>query len=629
MAELNSQREKDRRIYAVGGVLLFGMAVLLAGLWYVQVASALSYAEDLEKQTMRTVRLPAVRGAILDAQGRPVAHSRPSFVMHAYLEEMRPHFRDEWRRTKGKEGLNGEERAQLGHAVRHQVVSNFTAQLQLDQPLNISVAEMQRHFMDQRSLPLPVVRHLTATNVARFMEHSWKVPGLEVNVASERHYPYPGAAHLAGYLKRDIQDEEQAIQYNYRLPDYLGKLGLEKMLDAHLRGQPGTRSLLVNNLGYRQSDSIPVPPQPGSNVVLTLDLEIQKTAKKAMEDAGIKAGAAVVVDVNNGDVIALASIPVFDPNAFAPGISHEQWNGYLNARPSPLINRATQERYPPGSIFKIISGLAALENGLDPAEQQYSAGVAIIGRRRIKDTAAAGHYDFERAFKKSSNTYFIENALVDRDGIEQIIKMGQQFFLGEKTGLLPGQETAGQFPTLADVQSKRWTDGDTANIAIGQGAITVTPLQMALATAAVANGGTFYHPRLIDRVEAPGTGQVTQQFPRARVRGKLLARPKHLAVLQQAMRADVADDDGTGKRSRIEGYEVCGKTGTAEVKNNRDGNYKITWFASYGPFEAPRYAVVVMAERGASGGLTCAPVCKKIYEALIDRDEQTALARNR
>ena len=168
------------------------------------------------------------------------------------------------------------ERAQLGHAVRHQVVSNFTAQLQLDQPLNISVAEMQRHFMDQRSLPLPVVRHLTATNVARFMEHSWKVPGLEVNVASERHYPYPGAAHLAGYLKRDIQDEEQAIQYNYRLPDYLGKIGLEKMLDAHLRGQPGTRSLLVNNLGYRQSDSIPVPPQPGSNVVLTLDLEIQK-----------------------------------------------------------------------------------------------------------------------------------------------------------------------------------------------------------------------------------------------------------------------------------------------------------------------------------------------------------------
>ena len=629
MAELNPQREKDRRIYVVGGLLLCGMAILLAGLWYVQVTSALTYAEDLEKQTMRTVRLPAVRGAILDAQGRPVAHSRPSFVMHAYLEELRPHFRKEWRRTEGKENLDAEARAQLGQTVRYQVVSNFTGQLQLDQSLDVSITQMQRHFMDQRSLPLPVMRNLTATNVARFMEHSWKVPGLEVNVASERHYPYPSAAHLAGYLKRDIQEDDHAIQYNYRLPDYLGKLGLEKMLDDHLRGQPGTRSLLVNNLGYRQSDSIPVPPQPGSNVVLTLDLEIQKTAKEAMEDAGIKAGAAVVVDVNTGDIIALTSIPVFDPNAFAPGISHEQWNSYLNARPSPLLNRATQERYPPGSIFKIISGLAALENGLDPAEQQYSAGVAIIGRRRIKDTAAAGHYDFERAFKKSSNTYFIENALVDRDGIEQIIKMGHQFFLGQKTGLLPGQETAGQFPTLANVQNKRWTDGDTANIAIGQGAITVTPLQMALATAAVANGGTFYHPRLIDRVESPGTSRVTRHFPRARVRGTLLAKPKHLAVLQQAMRADVADDDGTGKRARIEGYEVCGKTGTAEVKNSRDGNYKITWFASYAPFDAPRYAVVVMAERGASGGLTCAPVSKTIYEALIERDEQAALARNR
>ena len=201
--------------------------------------------------------------------------------------------------------------------------------------------------------------------------------------------------------------------------------------------------------------------------------------------------------------------------------------------------------------------------------------------------------------------------------------IGQQLFLGKRTGLLPGQEADEQFPTMAQV-NQSWSDGDTANISIGQGPITTTPLQMALVTATVANGGTVYHPRLVDRVESPDPNEAEHafRFLKARQRGQLNVQPKNLAIIRDAMLADVADDDGTGKRARIEGYEVCGKTGTAEVKSPREGNYKITWFTSFAPFKNPRYAVIVLVERGVSGGLTCAPAAKKIYRALIERDKK-------
>ena len=622
-------REKDRRLYGVGGLVLAGMWILLVGLWYVQVVTALNYVQDQETQSMRTVRIPAVRGSILDANGRPLAYDRPMYVVNAYLEELRHHFRQEWKRNRPKGTMTREDRGALEIAVRYLVLSNFTAKLNLDQPIDVTPRKMQAHFLEQRALPLPVINNLSETNTARFIENSWKVPGLEVEVVAKRSYPSLSVAHIVGHLKRDNSDQDESVRYNYRLPDYTGKLGLEKTFDGYLRGQPGVRSVLVNNLGYRQSDSIPVPPQPGSNVVLTLDLEIQEAAMKALNETEGKGAAAVVIDVNSGDVVAMASIPVFDPNQFTPGISHQLWNSYLAARPSPLIFRATQERYPPGSIFKIISGLAALEHGLNPTTQIYSAGYYRVGRRRIKDTAAPGHYDFKRAFKKSSNTYFIHHTLEEGRGIKPIINIGQQLFLGQRTGLLPGQEAKEQFPTMAQV-NQGWSDGDTANIAIGQGPITVTPLQMALVTATVANGGTVYHPRLVDRIESPDPSLQPHalRFPKGKRRGQLIVRPENLAIIRDAMRADVADDDGTGKRARIEGYEVCGKTGTAEVRSPSEGRYKITWFTSFAPFENPRYAVVVMVERGVSGGRTCAPAARKIYEALIERDKKTGLARN-
>ena len=203
--------------------------------------------------------------------------------------------------------------------------------------------------------------------------------------------------------------------------------------------------------------------------------------------------------------------------------------------------------------------------------------------------------------------------------------MGEQFHLGERTGLLPEQEAAGQFPSLKIV-NRGWSDGDTANISFGQGPITVTPLQMTLMTATIANGGTFYHPRIIDRIEPSNTNNTKPyiNFPKSVIHSQLFVRPENLDIIREAMHADVGESEGTGHSAYISGYDICGKTGTAQAGRGK----KITWFTSFAPYKNPKYAVVVMVENGVSGGKTCAPIAKEIYEALISRDNQKNIAQN-
>jgi len=618
MIILEQIRRKDYRLGSVAVFLLLGMGILMTGLWYVQIISSRQYEESQRNQSIRTIRIPAVRGKIMDRHGSVIAEDQPTYSLSAYLEELRPHFRSAWRENRPKRKLSHNESLNLQIAVRHQVVSNFVARIGLDAPMEVSPEDVEKHFSELRALPLPVMSNLDPSSVARFMEKSNQIPGFDIEVCPTRHYPEISVAHLVGHLRKEVSVKEETATYNYRLPDFRGVIGLEQAYDEKMRGQPGTRTMLVNHLGYRQSESLIVPSQPGSHVYLTLDLEIQKVAYTALSNSGHEAGAAVVLDVNNGDVIALTSYPTFDPNEFIPSISSKKWTEYRNSKPSPLLFRATQERYPPGSIFKIISGLAVLESGVVKTNDfMYSPGQYRLGRRNIGDTAPAGDYDFRKAFKHSSNTYFIHHGLVC--GIENIIQMGNQFFLGQRSGLLPRQEVAGQFPTPKEVKHN-WHDGDTANIAIGQGRITVTPLQMGLMTAAIANGGRVFRPRLVARIEPADPDAFTEAmtFPQGKIRGQLRVNPLNLEALQHAMWADVHEADGTGHRSKIEDYAVCGKTGTAEVRTGgrRD---KITWFASYAPYERPRYAVVVMLESGISGGLT-APIAKTIFEALRDRD---------
>jgi penicillin-binding protein 2 len=361
-------------------------------------------------------------------------------------------------------------------------------------------------------------------------------------------------------------------------------------------------------------------------VVLTVDHRIQQATERALAYPGPQTlGAAVVMDVQTGDVLALASVPTFDPNyyirpnyytnSFPPGEAER----LTDPEKKPQINRATQEHYEPGSIFKTIVGLACLEDGLDPNETVHTTGYVYVGTRRIKDLALPGDYNFFQALAHSSNTYFITNGL--KAGISNIMRVTQPLHLSEPSGLLTHQDAAGNFPNAGKINAT-WHDGDTANICIGQGPIDVTPLQMAVMTAAIANGGKILWPRLVLGLESqdPGSGEPPTTTPSGRVRDELHVSTRSLELVREAMLADVQQAGGTGVKAAVPGLQICGKTGTAQVTKKRDHPLEqTTWFISFAPYTQPRYAVVVMVEGGSSGGGDCAPLAGLIYRALLQR----------
>jgi penicillin-binding protein 2 len=289
------------------------------------------------------------------------------------------------------------------------------------------------------------------------------------------------------------------------------------------------------------------------------------------------------------------------------------------------INHAVQGGYAPGSIFKIVVGLAALELGvLNPKEKIYSPGYyPMPGRKPIGDTAGSGDFDFDRALAKSSNFYFITQGL--KPGVlPKIVAIGQRLHFGERTRILPGQESRGYFPDQQSIATASWRPGSTANLSIGQEKISVTPLQIAVMISAIANGGKVLWPRLVSRIEPYGSDFPSQTFPAGQVRDTLGVSQRSLRVVHEAMKADVESPEGTGHAAAVPGMTIAGKTGTAEVeKNGRiDKTAKITWFASFAPYENPRYAVIAMVDGGgASGGLTCAPIAHKVYLALQQREQ--------
>ena len=303
-------------------------------------------------------------------------------------------------------------------------------------------------------------------------------------------------------------------------------------------------------------------------------------------------------------------------------------------------NRATQEIYQPGSTFKTIVALAALENGLDPNEKYRvqpdpyaaSGGAFFIGRQKWHDTAAPDDYDLRRAIVRSSNAYFITNGL--RAGVfPRVCDLAHRLHLGERFDLPLMQESEGKFPT-SQVLRHGWTAGDTANISIGQGEMAVTPMQMAVVTAALANGGLVLKPRLVDRLEAQDETALTPDtvFPTRRIQGELGVSQRSLQIVRDAMLAETEDAvEGTGRRAQVPGLRICGKTGTAEYKDAKGAKRNTVWFISFAPHQQARYAVVVMVEDGVSGGTTCAPVAGDVYRAILKAEAASTnrpLARN-
>ncbi|PYJ07702.1 MAG: hypothetical protein DMF06_14895, partial [Verrucomicrobia bacterium] len=536
-----------------------------------------------------------------------------------------------WKRSAPNGHIKKSELGALQAQARYRVVSNIVQHLAtvVQVPVFLDFDRFMNHYTNQLALPLPILTNLTPSQVARFQEQPSTLPGLDLDIQPTRVYPRgQSGAHMVGFLRRDdssMKDEDAF--FNFRLPDFKGQVGLEGAFDQVLRGRAGVKSVLVNNLGYRQSETIWAPADPGKNLVLTINLDLQHAAEKALAGAQPDVrGAVVIMDPNNGDILALVSIPSYDPNLFLPRVNRAHWDMLMDEDLKPTRSRATQENYQPGSIFKIVTALACLEAGLDPYAKIYNPRHIFVGRRKIDDTAPEGEYDFRRAFILSSNTYFITNGL--KAGVERIVAVGHRLHFGERTGIPTWQDNGGIFPTARRIKTG-WVEGETANLCIGQGEIAVTPLQMAVMASAIANGGTVFWPRLVARIETQDllSGEQPTMVPQGRVRDYLGVSPRSLRILREAMLADVEDQkEGGGRLAAVSGFRVCGKTGTAQIMDihNRVVDWT-TWFASYAPYENPRYAVIVTVESGKSGGSTCAPVAQKIYQAIQQYENQSNL----
>ena len=658
-------KRNDPQLRLLAVAMAGSLLVLLAGLWWVQVVSAHTYESHLETQSYRTVRIPAVRGKILDREGRVLAENRPRYSLSLYLDDLRQPFYLAYSnalksaRTAQKQNIAGAEK-RLGHSLtkaelkqfqlqpdelqqlreqsRFRVASSVVEEVgrRLGQPLRLDPTQFKRHYDTRLALAYPLLPNLDDSQIARFEEQFPGGLGVELDLQPVRSYPYGTlAAHLLGYVLRDdsSKEGEDASPFNYYLPDYRGVVGIEAGFDAQLRGHPGEEAVLVNNLGYRQTKNVWTRPEPGDNVVLTIDLDIQQAAENSLvAHQGANARAAVVVmDVRTGDVLALVSSPPINPDYSANDPAR-----LSDPKLRPQINRATYENYMPGSIFKPIVALAALENGLNPDEVYQVQpdptepwhGCVYVGARKIKDTVPPGSYNLKRAIVQSSNAYFIFNGL--RTGIERIVRLGEKFHLGQREGLPTHQDAKGNFPTLERIKTPDWRDGDSANICFGQGEVDVTPMQIAVVYSAIANGGKVLWPRFVERIEPQNSTSLEAPtiFPSGVVRDTLGLHPRSYKILHDAMLAETEDPEGTGRAAPVPGLRVCGKTGTAQVKDEHGQLIRWDyWFASFAPYENPRYAVVVMvqSENKGSGGFVCAPIAHDIYEAILNSEKPDAV----
>ncbi len=602
MARDNPWNDEFLRLRLVFICFLALFIGLGARLWQIQIHRGPSYEQDQLKQSMRRVRLPGMRGRLYDRAGRVVADNRPSYAINLYLEELRRP--GPWDRTIDRvEALLRELESVLG------VPSHLTRE------------DIRSHIRRRLPLPLTAWRDVDERVMARFAEQAGRVPGVDIQAESTRVYPFRAlAAHAIGYVGRADIEQDEAEPFHYYLPEIAGRSGLEKTLDLYLRGEAGGRLLRVDVTGYRRYDYRQREPRPGQDVMLTLDMRAQELAEAAL---GNDPGAVVVMDPRNGDVLALASRPAFDPNDFVPAISAGRWRELSDDPLAPLLNRAVAGGYPPGSTFKLVTALAGLESGrCAPGDQHVCSGAFQLGRATFRCWFHPGHgpLTLRRAIEQSCNVYFFEMGLAM--GMPRLHEMALRMGLGARTGIELDHEIAGLMPDdewKRRTQRDAWRDGDTCNVSIGQGAIVATPLQMAQVAALIANGGRLYRPRLVRGIREFGRETFAMQPPEL-VRD-MQWNPANLEVVRQGMRDVIHGERGTARRVAIPGHTIAGKTGTAEFGRKEDRK-RHAWMVAYAPFEAPRYAVAILVDEGISGGETSAPRMRNLLMGLLEPERE-------
>ncbi|MDQ7843304.1 MAG: penicillin-binding protein 2 [Armatimonadota bacterium] len=568
-----------RRLRVLNTIIVALFGLLVARLWQLQVWHGAHYLRQSEENRIRDYILTAPRGVIYDRHGRPLVSNRPAFTVAILPLELKD-------------------------AAR---VLPRLAQL-----VGMPAEEIRRRIDAHRERPFEPVRirrDVGAAVVARIEEHRMELPGVVILVEPVRHYLYgPMAAHVFGYLG-EINEEElrERRDRGYRPGDLVGKAGVERVYESVLRGVDGRLRMEVDALGRPLRVLQRIPAVPGRPIVLTLDLTLQKAAFQGLRDGPQPSGAVVAMDPRSGEILALESQPAYDPNEFAIGITSERWQALTGNPLRPLLNRALGAAFEPGSVFKIVTAVAALEEGLvGPTTTFYAPGYYRLGRWVFRDLRAWGTVTFLQGIQNSINVVFY--TLGYRLGGETLAAYAHKMGLGAVTGIDLTGEVSGTIPSPATKQhlvGEPWYPGDAVNMSIGQGAVTVTPLQVARMIASVANGGTLLQPHVL--LQAQAGGRTVRSQPVVQRRGLYDARA--LAVLRAGLRAAV--ERGTGRATNLAQVAVAGKTGSAENPRGKPH----AWFAGYAPADAPRLVVVAFVEHGFRGGMTATPIVRRVMEA--------------
>ena len=627
-----SEEKYLSRIFVLGILFLLGLTALGARLWFVTIARGEEYTAKIRNRSQVTVRIPAVRGEILDRNGIKLVENRSSFEVDFDLPELVRAYRKEHGRPPMKSyrgtvrGMPKNIPVEDVETIVEQTVIPRLEELNLAENYNSS--RMQVHYQRQSQIPFNYLQNIDYETMVRLQENNLGLPGVRIEVRPIRHYPYKAlAAHILGYTGMPNEtDLEEARRFNYYQPDVEGRAQIEFYLNDHLKGKAGVSIRERDVKGNVTAEVDRIEPQQGANVYLTIDARLQSLAEHALRAVG--RGAAVVIDPNNGDILAMASVPSFDPNVFIPSIKAADWTSLTSDKTDPLVNRAISG-YAPGSTYKIPIALAGLKAGVTKRTYNCSGGVQF-GKFFMKCHSTHGTTDLEKSIKVSCNSYYYQ--MGNAAGIDTIVAVGNMLGLGQRSGIPLSGEAAGILPgkewLAENYPNHRWSSGYTANTSIGQGFVLATPLQMAVVAAAVGNGGTVYYPRLIDRI-VEQNGSVVE-IPPVKVRASLIddggLSEQEIQQVRSGMRRVVHEAGGTAMRARVQGIELAGKTGTAQfmrggIKDNR------AWFMGFAPYENPRFAFCVMVEGAASGGgALAAPIVGKIIEDALKLDDGGALA---
>ncbi len=574
-------------------VLRISFIVLLLAIassyWFVQVVQGGYYRTLAENNRLRKLSVMAPRGLIYDRDGRVLVGNVPSYNL--LLDRSRS--RD------------------VGASF------DFAAQILGRAPEELEEAA-ERLPSGSPFAPVLIAENLSLSQVARFSVANLEHPEFEIDVGHLRLYRHgPLTAHVLGYLGEVTADDLRQAGSPYRSGDLVGKKGIEQTFDRELRGTNGERVVVVDSRGRSREEFGGRAAQAGEDVRLTLDLALQERAARYFE---ARVGAAVALDPRSGEIRLLVSAPSYNPNLFARRLDRSEWQQLLESPHDPLQNRALQNTYSPGSIFKIVVAVAGLSEGFtEEKDAVYCSGGARIYNRRFRCWRRQGHgwVNLREAIKKSCDVYFYY--LGQKLGIDRLAEYARRFGLGQPTGVDIAGEKPGLVPDLEwslQARGTTWYPGETISVAIGQGPLLVTPLQIASVLATTANGGSRVVPHLRE-MEGPARREPTGLDPRA------------LGVVGDALWA-VVNDGGTGAAARLAGFDIAGKTGTVQVVeqktwvDSRDLPFDKrdhAWFGAFGPVEWPELVVVVFVEHGGKGSAEAAPLAKLIYEEYRnDRD---------